>query len=118
MKISKLALALACACAASAASASGSDDLLVRRASMATGIEASKLQIEKKETEPQRIDFTVKSSDGRKFACYVSHANGVSGPVVSDALCNEIGASGAAKPISEGNNALMDAFRASQPPKR
>ena len=105
-------------CAAQAAVAAGSDDLLIKRASMATGIEASKLLIEKKETEPQRIDFTVKSSDGRKFACYVSHANGVSGPVVSDALCNEIGAAGESKPISEGHNALMDAFRSGQGQKR
>jgi hypothetical protein len=63
------------------------DKQLLKRAAFAIGVLAEDLNIVSKETEGIRIDFAVKSKEGKKFDCYVSSV----GVNMSDAICSTLG---------------------------
>lgn len=99
-------LALA-GCAATAVSA----DALEKNTAFALGLEPGSFQISDRQDEGIKTTYRVVTRTGRRYACYVTGAVGITGRVVSDAVCSETGRPSGAAPAAGGMvcNALLKA---------
>ncbi len=66
-----------------------SDDSLLDKAEMATGIPKNELLLEKREGGIDDVQFTVKTKDNEVFRCYITSMVAIT----SDAVCKQIGES-------------------------
>lgn len=99
-------LALA-GCAATAVTS----DTLEQNTAFALGLEPGSFQISDRQDQGIKTTYRVVTRTGRRYACYVEGMVGVTGRVVSDALCSEIGRSQGVGPAPGGPacNALLKA---------
>jgi hypothetical protein len=103
-----LLLALS-ACASVAVTAEALED----RTSRALGLERSQFSISERVDEATATRYAVLAKSGRRYSCTVSGSFSVTGRIVSDAICTEMGkgAAGAATsaPLPANCNALLRA---------
>ncbi len=94
-------------CAATAVTS----DTLEKNTAFALGLEPGSFQISDRDDQGIKTTYRVTTRAGRKYSCYVEGAVGLTGRVVSDALCNETGRPASAGPATGGAacNALLKA---------
>ena len=99
-------LALA-GCAATAVTS----DTLEQNTAFALGLEPGSFQISDRQDQGIKTTYRVVTRTGRRYSCYVTGMVGVTGRVVSDALCSETGRPQGAGPAPGGPacNALLKA---------
>ncbi|RRS01205.1 hypothetical protein EIP75_21705 [Aquabacterium soli] len=100
---------------AGCASVAVDHDHITQRTAFALGIPASSFTISDRADSGVRTDYTVKTTTGKQYACYVTGSFGITGRVVSDAICSEVGKTSSPKPAakpaasSQSCNALLKA---------
>lgn len=86
-----LLIAVATALAAGCASVAVSGDAIERNTASALGIDRSTFTIADRVDDGVKTSYAVKTNAGKNYACYVTGTISVTGRVVSDAICNELG---------------------------
>lgn len=71
---------------------------LIQKTAFALGLEAKDFTIADRVDDGLQTRYSVRTSDGRRFNCYVEGSMSMIGSIVSDALCSPIGGSGKSAP--------------------
>ena len=87
------------------ASQSVTEDALQKNTAHAIGVDKNNFTIYDRVDSGVKTTYSVKTKSGQQYNCYVTGGIGLTGRVVSDAMCNKKGE--AAK-----SNALLDAAKA------
>lgn len=100
---------------AGCASVAVSNDAIEQKTAAALSLSSGTFTINDRVDDGMRTDYTVKASNGKQYACYVTGTVSVTGRVVSDAICTEK-AKGTTKPASttpasSSCNALLKAAK-------
>ena len=86
--VSRRTLAFAAVIAlAGCASVAVTDDAIQRETAATLSAAPGTFQISNRQNSGVKTTYDVKLNDGRQYACYVTGSVGVTGRVVSDALC-------------------------------
>ncbi|RZI60583.1 MAG: hypothetical protein EOP14_00465 [Pseudomonas sp.] len=97
------------------ASVAVDQDHITKRTSSALGLPPSSFTISDRSDSGVRSDYMVKTTAGKQYGCYVTGSVGITGRVVSDAVCTEVGkpmsSKQSSKPVSASQtcNALLKA---------
>lgn len=75
---------------AGCASVAVNEDALTQRTSLSLGLAPNQFTISNRIDSGVRTDYSVRTSAGRVYACYVAGTVSVMGRMVSDALCTEM----------------------------
>lgn len=98
------------ALAAGCASVVVSNDTIEQNTASSLGLPKSAFTIFDRVDNGIKSTYIVKTNSGKQYSCYVTGTFSILGPVVSDALCNEVGKP--AKPTGTSGascNALLEA---------
>jgi len=115
MRSRELIIGVACGVAfaalcAGCASVAVDNDAIESNTANALGLARGTFAISNREDSGIKTSYQVKTNGGKQYNCYVTRSVGVSGPVVSDAICSEMGkAGGQATGPSTSCNALLRA---------
>ncbi len=95
---------------AGCASVAVTDDAIEKNTAFALGLEKGDFTISNRQDDGIKSTYAVSTKSGKKFSCYVTGAVSVTGRNVSDAVCSEIGRTGAPAASAPGTcNALLKA---------
>lgn len=113
--IARILLISAALMGAGCASVAVSNDAIEKRTATALGLANNTFTISDRVDDGVRTDYTVKTSNGKQYACYVTGTVSVTGRVVSDAICIEKAKANtkpaSTTPASSSCNALLKAAK-------
>ncbi|MEN9493690.1 MAG: hypothetical protein RJA63_4139 [Pseudomonadota bacterium] len=89
--IAMVLIAAATALAAGCASVAVSSDAIERNTASALGLERGSFTISDRVDDGVKTNYAVRTNAGKSYACYVTGTISVTGRVVSDAICSELG---------------------------
>jgi hypothetical protein len=76
------------------------NDVIENNTASALGLSKSSFTISDRNDEGLKSSYLVKTNDGRNFSCYVVGSVGITGKVISDAVCKEFASEKVSKPTS------------------
>jgi uncharacterized membrane protein len=77
--------------AAGCASVAVSNDAIEQNTAQALGLAKGSFTISDRMDDGVKSSYSVKTNTGKQYSCYVTGGVGITGRVVSDAMCNELG---------------------------
>jgi hypothetical protein len=103
------------ASAAGCASVAVSNDAIEQNTAFTLGLPKGSFTISDRVDDGVKSTYVVKTKAGKQYSCYVTGSVGITGPVVSDAICQAQQGRSSAKPAASGGgssascNALLKA---------
>ena len=98
--VTRLATLALVASAAGCASVAVSNNAIEQNTAFALGLPKSSFTISDRVDDGVKSSYVVKTNAGKQYSCYVTGAVGITGPVVSDAICQAQQGKSSAKPAA------------------
>jgi hypothetical protein len=92
---------------AGCASAAVTGDAIERNTAFALGLDKADFTVSDRVDDGVKTSYTVNTKTGRRFSCYVTGTFSVTGRVVSDAICSEMGKSSGGAGAGTGAGAVQ-----------